>query len=414
MNIWIVNHYAMPPKYETRVRTHMMAKYLKQKGHSVTVFAASTIHNTDINLITDKKSSFIKQSYEDADFIHVRTSNYQGNGLSRVINMLQFPLRFYRVARKINPKPQVIISNQNSIFALPIYLISRKYDSKLVSEVRDLWPESVMVYKNKSRYNPIIWIADKLQKYILKKSDKVVFTMEGGKDYIIDKKWEKAVDLSKIYYVNNGVDLDSFNFNKDNYATEDSDLEDSNTFKVVYTGSIRPANNVRKIVDVAEATKLRGGNHIKFLIYGDGPDREILEKHCHENDITNVVFKGQVEKKEIPYILSKCDLNIMHFKQSRLKKYGTSMNKVFEYLASGKPSLSDCEFGYDIFNKYKAGWSIDNASAEELADKTIEISNMSLEEYDAYCENALVAAKDFDYKILMNRFEDLVLKSLTN
>lgn len=400
----------MPPQYETRVRNNVMAKYLIQKGYKVKIFAASTIHNTEINLIKDDNKLFVEKAYGELDFIHIRTSDYIGNGLSRIINMLQFPFRLLKVSKKIVQKPDIIICDLEAIFAWSPYLISRRFRTKFILEIRDLWPESIVVYKNISRNNLLIWLLYRLEKWIYRKADKLVFTMEGGKEYIIDKGWDKDIDMSKIYHINNGVDLEQFNYNKENYITKDDDLDDKNAFKIVYTGSIRQANNIRKIVNVAEAIKKKGNRDIRFLIYGDGTDRQILEKYCIERGIDNIIFKGYVEKNKIPYILSKCDLNIMHFSQSSLKKYGSSMNKMFDYLASGRPSVSDCKFGYDIFSKYKCGLSIDNANPEILAESVLKFYNMPKEEYDTYCQNALKAAQDFDFKILTDKLEKVILE----
>ena len=93
------------------------------------------------------------------------------------------------------------------------------------------------------------------------------------------------------------------------------------------------------------------------------------------------MFKGFVDKKYIPYILSKSNLNIIHFEQSSIKKYGVSLNKMFEYFASGKPVVSDCESGYDLIKKYHCGIVVDNASAEQLAEAIVQISNMTNEKY---------------------------------
>jgi glycosyltransferase involved in cell wall biosynthesis len=409
-NIWFISHHTMPPEYAVRMRTNLMAKYLHKKGYNVSIFSASTIHNTNINLIEDKKKLYIEKEYDGVTYNIIRTSSYSGNGLSRAINMLQFPLRFYRVALKKKEKPDIIITDSTTVFAILPYFISKKYGAKFIEEVRDLWPESIVAYKGMSRKNPLIWIMYKFEKWIYKKADKIIFTMEGGKDYIIDKGWDSDIDMSKIYHINNGVDLEQFNYNKENYVTKDEDLDDQDIFKVIYAGSIRQANNVRKIVDAAEIIRKKGNKDIKFLVYGDGPDRQTLEKHCIENNIDNVIFKGHLEKNRIPYILSKCDLNIMHFSQSVLKKYGVSLNKMFEYFASGKPTVSDCEFGYDLIRKYNCGIVFDNASSEQLAQSIIKFYIMPKEEYNIYCNNALKAAQDFDFKVLTDKLEKVILE----
>ena len=250
------------------------------------------------------------------------------------------------------------------------------------------------------------------EKWIYKKADKLIFTMEGGKNYIIDKGWDKAnggpIDISKVYHVNNGVELDSFAYNRDNNKINDDDLTNEKTFKVVYEGYIGKVNNMSKIIEAAKYIDGTDNKNIRFLIYGDGIEKSDLEKYCDENKINNVVFKGRVDKEFIPYILSKANLNIFHFDQNSIKKYGASLNKMFEYFASGKPTFADCEFGYDLIKKYNCGIVVDNADVKQWADTIIQFSEMPDMEYEKYCNNALKAAKDYDFKELTKKLENII------
>jgi len=100
----------------------------------------------------------------------------------------------------------------------------------------------------------------------------------------------------------------------------------------------------------------KGIKNIRFYIFGDGPERQYLENYIIENKITNVVFKGKVDKKYIPNILSKSNLNIFCLEYlPNLFKYGLSPNKMFEYFASGKPVISNVECSYDMLKKYNCG-----------------------------------------------------------
>lgn len=406
--IWFVSHASTLPQYAMRTRTNNFAKYLAKYGYKVEVFTSSKIHNTDINLIEDKKTLFISNEIDGVIYNSIRTSNYKGNGLKRIINFIQFPMRFYRVAKKKENKPDIIINNPQSLLGLIQYHVSRKVKARFITEVRDLWPESIVAYKGVSRKNIIIKILYFFEKWIYKRADSIIFTIEGGKEYIIDKKWDKEIDISKIHYLNNGVDLDSFNYNKEHYQLEDGDLDNPELFNVIYTGSIRRANNVKKIVDVAEQVNKTGKKDIKFLIYGEGPDKQILEQHCIDNNIDNVIFKGYVDKKNIPYILSVSDLNILHFEQSGLKKYGASLNKLFEYFASEKPTISDCEFGYDLIKRYNCGVVIDDSSPQQLAEEIVRISLMPTDEYNQLCSNSMRAAQDYDFKLLTEKLIDII------
>ena len=49
--ILIICHYAQQPPFNTMLRYHNWGKELVKRGYEVTILAASTIHNTDIDFI---------------------------------------------------------------------------------------------------------------------------------------------------------------------------------------------------------------------------------------------------------------------------------------------------------------------------------------------------------------------------
>ena len=55
------------------------------------------------------------------------------------------------------------------------------------------------------------------------------------------------IDLEKCHYVNNGVKLDDYYRSIQEDVLPDTDLEDD-SFKVVYTGTLRPVNNVDNLL----------------------------------------------------------------------------------------------------------------------------------------------------------------------
>ena len=414
MNVWIVNHYAIPPSMGGLVRHYYFSKYLQKKGHSVKIFTSSKIHNTDINMIRDK--SLYREEMEDGvEYTFVRSRDYKGNGMDRVINMMDLPFKTWKAMKRFykREKPDVIYTSSPDLFvALFALLFGRKHKIPVVVEVRDLWPESIVEYNGMSRKNPIIQVLYQLEKWIYKRADQLIFTMEGGKDYIQDKGWNKMIDLNKINHVNNGVDLKEYINDIEKYQFQDKDLDDPSMFKVVYVGSVRKANNIGLLVRVGKELRKRNNNRIKIIIYGDGTDKEILEKECKNQNLSNVVFKGKVDKKYVPYILSKSNLNILNYKQAATWKYGGSQNKQFEYLASGRPICSNVKMGYSIIRSNHCGIEDNIRNAEKYAIIIEGYSNMDEEEYKKECENATKAAEKYEYEHLTDEIEKILLKSI--
>lgn len=411
MNIWIVNHYAIPPSMGGLVRHYYFSKYLQKKGHTVKIFTSSKIHNTDINMIKDR--SLYREEMEDGvEYTFVRSRDYKGNGMDRVINMMDLPFKTWKAMKLFykKQKPDVIYTSSPDLFVAFFALrFGRKYKIPVVVEVRDLWPESIVEYNKISRKNPIIQILYQLEKWIYKKADQLIFTMEGGKEYIRDKGWDKAVDLKKVNHVNNGVDLEEFEENYIKYQIADEDLSDESKFKVVYVGSIRKVNNLATLIEAAK--KLKPYKNIQILIYGDGTDREMLEKECKKYQL-NVKFKGRIEKKYIPYILRRSDLNVINVQPAALNKYGCSWNKLFEYMASGRPILCNLPVKYDLIKKYNLGVTERFPDSEAYKNAILNFVEMPKKDYEVYCQNSTECSRSFDYQTLTNKIETVLNKAL--
>lgn len=418
MNVWIFNHYATAMFVDQGGRHYSFAKYLKEFETQSTIFCASTIHNTD-GIIEMGENIYKTDEVDNIPFVFIKTPRYKGNGKQRLKNMISFYRNLLLVAEEYAEKrgkpDSILASSVHPLTLVAGIKIAKKFGIPCICEVRDLWPESLVAYGILNKNHILTKLLYKGEKWIYKHADKLIFTFEGGKDYIIERGWDKdsggPVNLAKVNYINNGVDLDSFHENSEKYKIEDSDLSNDHLFKVVYAGSIRKANNVQKIINIAEIIQKKKNDRIIFLIYGDGTERESLQKYCRENGINNIKFKGVISKKNIPYVLKKSDLNVVQlFEKNDLKKYGTSMNKLFEYFASGKPTISDCKYGYDLIKKYNCGLVTDNATPEQIAENIIQFSQISQEDYETYSRNALKAAQDFDFKVLTKRLDQIIRK----
>jgi glycosyltransferase involved in cell wall biosynthesis len=402
-NIWILNHYANLGYG----RHYKFAENLTVRGYNVKLFAASTIHNINKNRITNSEKYIINQE-NGIQCIYIKATNYIGNGKARLKNMMDYTTRLITISKKFDSdKPDIILaSSVHPLTWISGYLLSKRYDAKFIAETRDLWPETLIAMGQISRDSIPAKILYKLEKFIYKKADSLIFTLPGGKDYVESI----GLDNSKARYINNGIDIKEFNENKEKNIYEDKDLNDKDTFKILYTGSMGQANELIYLIKSAEKIKGKRIDNIKFILFGDGYKRKELEQYAEEKGLDNVIFKGRVEKKYIPNILSKSNLNVILAQPIYLYNYGLSPNKMFDYFASGKPTVSNIECGYDMLEKYNCGITVKGGSAESLAEGILKFYYMPEQEYNIYCQNALNAAEDFDFKVLTDKLEDIILE----
>lgn len=258
-----------------------------------------------------------------------------------------------------------------------------------------------MAYGLAGAHHPAVLALRALEKRIYRKADALIFTAEGMYDYVSERGWEKAVPREKVYYINNGVDLEVFAHNRESFRIRDGELENKSLKKLVYTGSIRRVNGLGLLLDAA---KLIEDETVRFLIWGDGDELEGLRQRVERENIRNVVFKGRVDKAFVPYITSQADLNLAHNTPSPLFRYGISFNKLFDYLAAARPILSDFPCAYNPAVQCGAGFEVAEPDAQSIARAITQIFDMPPSELAACaCRAGEAAEREYDYKVLTRK-----------
>ena len=411
-----MNHYASNMYRDRAGRHYWFAIQLKERGHDVAVFCANTYLNGEY-AIELKKERYDVKKIDGIPFVFIKTITSQGNGIDRVKNMGFFYRNLFpstKAYAKKNGKPDVIVaSSVHPLTMVAGIQIAKKMRVPCVCEVRDLWPEAIFQFGKAKETSLLGKILIKGEHWIYKKADALIFTKEGDTDYLKEKRWTTNqggdIDLSKCHYINNGVDIKDYEKRIHEYALNDNDLSDS-YFIITYAGTIRPVNNVGNLLDTAKLiSEKEGYEDVRFLIYGDGIELPKLRERIKKEHIDNVKLKGFVERKYIPYILSRSSINLLNYSQGQYNwTRGNSSNKLFEYMASGKPIISTVHMGYSIIKRYNCGIELDEDTPEALAKQIIRFHDMSKDERDRIGQNAREGANDFDFSVLTDKLINVI------
>lgn len=397
--IWIVNYYTGTPENVSNPRYLEFADYFMQAGYDVTTFNSSKASKTE-----DQQELFLHRQYGQFKFVHIKSPKYAGNGLRRMMSIWTFAWRMF-VYRRTFDKPDIVLHNVHTPFDYPISWMAKRFNARYVVEAWDMWPENFVTFGLLSASNPLMKLAYMMEYRLYRKADEVVFTLEGGLDYLKNKGWTVdtggKIDISKVHYVNNGVNLEKFDNDCLSYQRDDEDLKDPNTYKIIYIGSIRLVNNVKQLIDAAAI--LKENPRYRILIYGDGSDRSALEKYVADNHIDNVVFKEKhIPLCEVAYVVSQATVNIMNY-QKNFGIHGVSSGKMFQYFAAGKPICCNIKLNYSDISRRNLGIDRELDTPEQYTAAIRELVEQPAEDYKAMCERVRQAALNFDYKKLAEK-----------
>lgn len=403
--IWIFNHYAIEMYFNEGGRHYWFSKYLKKEGYEVTIFSSNIRHNSTDTIDINKGLSK-SLSVNGIDFVFVKTFPYKGNGLKRIINMMSFYRNLIRLIKrnyKTSPPDIIIASSVHPLTLMAGIKIKKMMSIPLITEIRDLWPESLVAYGYLKRNSLLAKLLYNIEKKIYIASDKVIMTWEGGKDYIQNQGWSKQIPLEKIEFIPNGFDKEDFNRYLVEYPFVDKDLEDQNSFKVVYTGSVRKVNNLGFIIDSSKHLN----KDVIIYIFGAGDQVDYLKERINKENVKNVKLKGVIPKKYIPSLLSKADLLLLHYKSTSLDQYGQSQNKLFEYIASNKPILQTYNPKYDIIKKHNFGISMETQNKYQLSKSINTISHDGILK-TLHNDGAYI----YDFKHLTKQLEQIIVNMI--
>ena len=364
-NIWIINQYCGSKVHGMNFRSWYFAKELKKKGHHPHIISASYSHLFYKLPVT--KGKFTLENVDGIPFTWVKVSKYKGSkSIGRVLVMIQFMLNLFLLPKKKLQNPDVIIVS--SLSPLPIinaYLWSIKYKAKLIFEVRDIWPLSLIEIGGFSKLNPLVLFFGWFEKFAYKKADKVISLLPNAKPHMVSRGLEK----DKFVHIPNGFNVEEMKKSKE-LDKSISNLIPKNKFIVGYTGSLGASNAMEYLIEASNL--LENNENIHFVIFGKGQHLEKLKNNAKNN----VSFLGQIDKSQIQSAISFFDVCYIGWHNHSLYRFGISPNKIFDYMYAGKPIIHSVNTTNDFVEIADAGISIPPENPKEIANIVIEISKI--------------------------------------
>lgn len=394
MNIWILNHHALTPEMSGGTRHYDFAKELTKRGHNITIIASSFHYSKYKEMKDYKDKEYLYEKIDDIDFIWIKTPAYFGNGISRVKNMISYTYKVLKYIPKLNlQKPDLVLGSSVHLFAVwAAYRLSIKYKTPFIMEVRDLWPQT-LIDMGISKWHPFIILLRYLEKYLYNKADKVISNLPYAYDYI-----GEFIVKDKFEWISNGVDLSNIKY---------SQKEKNEKFIISYTGAIGVANNLQILLDVAK--KLKDNKNIYFRVVGNGAEKEKLKVFVKENNLFNVSIENSVPKDKVTNILQNSDVLFLSLKDSPLYRFGISLNKLFDYMASGRVIIFAGNSRNNPIKDANAGYSIAPDDVEILEKTILEIYSLTQYERDDIGQKIRkYAKKNYSIEILVDKFEKLL------
>jgi len=399
--LWIFNHYARTHEDAGGARHFEMAKHLALRGWSVTIFASGVTHRTGRDLVVRGESRAVRM-IEGVRFVWLKASPYKGNGFSRWKNIVEYYLEAVK-AKQVEGlgAPQFVIgSSVHPLAGLAAWRVARRFGVPFVFEVRDLWPQTLIDMGRLSKRSPIVFALRRLEGFLYRKAARIISVLPGAVDYITTF----GIDPKKVVWISNGVDFGAYQAAKP-YIEKDQ-------FEIMYLGSLGEANAIEVLLD---AMRLVGekDSGVTLRVIGTGPREEALKVQASKLGLLGktVRFEGAIPRSEVAAIAREADAFVITVKDiPGLYRYGISMNKIFDYMAAGKPTVIAVNAFNNPIAESGGGITVNPDNPEKLAEAVLVLSKMDPNQLAKMGGMAREhVAKFYSYEYLAERLEKTLL-----
>ena len=310
-------------------RHYEMARFLVQRGHTVTIIASPISYITGHS--KQEKITWLTEQHPEPGITVLRSYAYPALHRSffhRLVNFFSFMFSSFITGLRVK-NVDVVWGTCPPIFqGVTAWLVARLKGIPFLFEVRDLWPKfaiAVGVLKNPV----IIQMSEWLEKFLYRRADRLIVNSPGYIEHVAERGG-KHVTL-----IPNGADPAMFDTPADTFAIRQS-LGLEAHYIVLYAGAHGLSNDLGVVLQAAK--KLESEPMIHFLLVGGGKDKPVLIQQAEQLNLTNLTFLPARSKTEMPGMIGASDACLAILKP--IEAFRTTYpNKVFDYMAAGRPVI---------------------------------------------------------------------------
>jgi len=235
------------------------------------------------------------------------------------------------------------------------WLLSKLRRARWILNVSDLWPDS-------AKYIGMLSEGDFSYKVLQKLAHSLyaqAWLVTGQSREIIDEI-QKQTPSSRVHHLSNGVDASTFHPGNRRQEVRRKYIKDGEV-GVVYAGLHGLFQGLEQILLAANHLK---GEGVRFLLFGDGPEKEALIKKRRELQLNNVTFLPPLPHEQVSSILASMDVAIVPLKAAIR---GAVPSKIYEAMACGIPILLVANGeASQIVRQTKAGVAVEPGQIDDL------------------------------------------------
>jgi glycosyltransferase involved in cell wall biosynthesis len=405
MKIWLIWKYCRLPGDDVYpARGFSILREMTRRGYDCTIITAR--HDWTIKQI----GKFPPREIKMVDGVRIVSLNIlryeRTKSLRRIIGWLHFEARIFAMRTSDLPRPDIVIASSLSLLSVISGLFYKwRYKSKLVFEVRDIWPLILTENGGFSNKNPFVLVLGMIEWLGYKKSDWIVGTMPNLGDHV-----EKVLGYRRdVACIPMGLPEEMVADRAVQFPSHLDDMFPKADFVLTHAGSIGIDNALDTLLKAAR--RLKGDSRIAFFIIGKGDLMQRYKLEC--SDLPQVVFADPVANKFVQPILRRSSALYFAAHPTIVLEYGQSLNKLIDYMYSGRPIIGSFSGFPSMVNQAECGEFVPAGDSLALVNSLLRWVELPKKQLDAIGERGRQwVLKNRTYDRIADDYISMISKSI--
>jgi glycosyltransferase involved in cell wall biosynthesis len=372
--IWYISKYASPLKYGFGTRHFYLAAGFNSLGYDTIIISSDSNHLANIPAC---EFSYTKEIIDGVETWWIKTIKYKGAAsFRRILSWLDFEIKLWLMPMCKLPKPDVVIVSSLSLLTIfNGYWIKKKFGCKLIFEIRDIWPLTIIEEGGFSKWNPFVMLLAWAEKFGYRNADVIIGTMPNLSEHV-EAVMGKQMNCHCVPF---GYDPALYSQSELLPSGYEKRYIPPNKFIIGYAGSIGTTNALDTLMNCT--IEMKDLDNIHFLLLGDG---DLLDHYKAKlNGLPNVTFAPKVNKSQVQTVLSHCHVLYFSVMDSKVWRYGLSLNKLIDYMMAAKPIIASYNGYSSMINEANCGVFIPANDVSALKQTICEYSQMTEKQLDS-------------------------------
>ena len=346
-----------------------LASDLVDRDHKVTVLTTRPHFNRDTAAedaqpIKSIWGPFLGMSELNGAIVyHTPAISRSGGVLNRITGWMIFHLvsliAGFLLPRRVNailaPSPPLTIG-------LVAWILGLRHRASYIYNVQELYPD-IAVSLGVIRNRLAVSLLYGLESFVYSTAGKITVISAGMRERVLSK----GVPERKVVHIPNWVDTSDISIlPKDNEFSREHGVHKK--FVVGYAGNMGLAQSFDELLEAAAI--LGNDPDIRFMLIGDGVERERIRQRILESGLNNVIMLPYQSYHLVPQIYASSDLSYVPLHGAVTTHALPS--KVYRIMASGRVILAMAERDSgiaDLVDESGAGILVEPGSGRKLADE---------------------------------------------